>query len=45
MLKLFKKKKDYMQWNEYKKRIDFLGLFHWQQSVRKRNVHSKNTSI
>ncbi len=28
----------YLEWQDYKKRIDFLDVFHWQQRVRKRNT-------
>ncbi len=30
---------EYVEWKEYKKQIDFLDVLHWQQSVRKRNLH------
>jgi hypothetical protein len=31
-------KTSYIEWNDYKKKIDILDLFWWQQSVRKRNL-------
>jgi hypothetical protein len=34
---LFNKTK-YMEWDDYKKKIDFLDVFWWQQSVRKKNL-------
>ena len=41
MLKTIKnhfKEPEYVEWQEYKKRMDFLELMQWQQSVRNRNV-------
>jgi hypothetical protein len=34
----FLKKRNYVDWPDYKERIDFLELFHWQQAVRKENI-------
>ncbi|MHA1410718.1 MAG: hypothetical protein ACTSQY_10510 [Candidatus Odinarchaeia archaeon] len=34
---LFQKNK-YMEWNEYKKRIDFIDDFSFQQKVRNENI-------
>ena len=28
----------YMDWEEYKSKVDFFDLFYWQQSVRKSNL-------
>ena len=36
--KRLKMKKNFMDWNEYKDKIDFMDTFYWQQSVRRRNV-------
>lgn len=35
---MFFKKTTYLEWDNYKKKVDFLDLFYWQQSVRKKNV-------
>jgi len=37
-MRLFKRKTKFLDWNEYKNKIDFLDIFKWQQSVRKQNV-------
>lgn len=39
MLKFIKKRK-YMDWDNYKERIDFLDTFYWQQSVRKMSLQN-----
>lgn len=31
-------KTNYMDWDEYEKRINFLDNYYWQQSVRKTNL-------
>lgn len=31
-------KTDYMDWQEYENRINFLDQFYWQQSVRRRSM-------
>ncbi len=36
MLRLFRK--EFMVWEEYKAKIDFLQLFLWQQRIRKDNL-------
>lgn len=28
----------YMNWEPYKKKIDSMDIFYWQQSVRKQNI-------
>ena len=33
----------YLDWNEYKARIDFIDEFYWQQSIRKESI--KNSQI
>jgi len=38
MFEIFKKKKEYLNWNSYSKRIGLLEDFAFQQSVRKHNV-------
>lgn len=35
---LRKKYVDYIKWDDYKKKVDFLDYFHFQQSVRKDNI-------
>jgi len=36
---LFRRSKaNYMGWEEYKAKIDFLEMFLWQQSVRRANL-------
>lgn len=39
---MFWKKTKYMEWKDYKAKIDFLDIFWWQQSVRRKNI--KNLS-
>ncbi len=34
------KKRTYMEWDDYKNHIEFLDMFHFQQSVRKSNVEN-----
>lgn len=34
----FGKKEEYVSWDHYKQRIDFIDDYEWQQSVRKRNL-------
>jgi len=36
----FKRKKEFMEWNDYKNRINQLEIFWWQQSVRKHNLRT-----
>jgi len=31
-------KSKFVEWDTYKRHIDFLDMLHWQQSVRKHNV-------
>ena len=31
---------EYVEWQEYKKRINFLDTFAWQQSVRKQSIRN-----
>lgn len=33
-------KKQWMEWEEYKGRIAFLSLFHFQQNTRKQNIRN-----
>lgn len=35
---MLKFKKGFVEWEEYKHRIDFMNDFLWQQSVRKANL-------
>ncbi len=35
--------KRYMEWGEYKRKVDFIDLFYWQQSVRKENLRIGET--
>jgi hypothetical protein len=35
---IWRKKTDFMDWDEYKSKMDLLDLFYWQQSVRKHNT-------
>ena len=35
---MFGFKRKYLEWEDYKTKIDFLDIFHWQQSVRKENI-------
>jgi hypothetical protein len=37
-IKLRTRTRDYVEWNDYKNKIDFLDTFNWQQSVRKQNI-------
>ena len=34
----FGKRQEYVTWDHYKQRVDFIDDFEWQQSVRKRNL-------
>ncbi|MFT4260861.1 MAG: hypothetical protein ACMXX9_00325 [Candidatus Woesearchaeota archaeon] len=34
-------KTNYMDWQEYEKRVNFIDQFYWQQSVRQKSL--KNT--
>ena len=38
VLSFFRKKKTYLGWSEYKRRIVFLDTFAWQQNVRKQSL-------
>ena len=40
MLNLIFKRKEarYMDWSEYKEKIDFLSFSQWQQNIRKESV-------
>lgn len=31
-------KKEYMDWQEYEKRINFIDQYYWQQSIRQKNI-------
>ncbi|HJO01711.1 MAG: hypothetical protein QF655_00370 [Candidatus Woesearchaeota archaeon] len=33
-------KRNFMEWKDYKKKIDFLENFYWQQSVRKQSIRN-----
>ena len=33
-------KRSYMNWEDYKARIDFLDDFYWQQGVRKQSIRN-----
>jgi len=33
-------KKKYLNWEDYKARIDFLDIHYWQQKVRKENIRN-----
>ena len=35
---LFRRKADYMNWSEYKRKINMLDDFCWRQSVRRKNI-------
>ncbi len=35
---LFKKKVNYVEWNAYKKKINFMDTFYWQQKVRREHL-------
>ncbi len=41
MLRLFRK--GYMNWRDFKARIDFLDTFLWQQDIRKNNIKAIET--
>ena len=30
--------KQFMEWEDYKRKKDFIELFHWQQAVRRENI-------
>lgn len=36
------KKRRYLDWEDYKHKVDFLEVFMWQQSVRKQNMGAIN---
>lgn len=38
LFSLFKRKIQFQDWDKYKAKIDFLDVFHWQQSVRRENL-------
>ena len=40
MIKMWFKKREFIEWNEYKSKIEFMDIFFWQQSVRKANMES-----
>lgn len=31
---------DYMEWKDYKERVDFIDLFLWQQAVRRESIRN-----
>jgi hypothetical protein len=33
-------KKNFIEWKDYKKKIDFIENFYWQQSVRKESLRN-----
>ncbi len=33
-------KKNFIEWKDYKSRIDFIEDFYWQQSVRKESIRN-----
>jgi hypothetical protein len=33
-------RKNFMDWEDYKEKIDFLDDFYWQQSVRKQSIRN-----
>jgi len=35
---IFNKKRTYINWDEYKEKVDFIDTLEWQQSVRRNNV-------
>ena len=39
VIKLFKSKTEYIDWEIYKKKIDCISHFEWQKRVRERNTH------
>lgn len=39
LFQLFQKDR-FMNWDDYTKKITFLDVFHWQQSVRKQNIEN-----
>lgn len=38
MFGLFKKQKDYLEWDEYKRKADALDDFLWRQKVREQSL-------
>ena len=36
--KMIAKNQEFINWNEYKKHIDFLETFQWQQNCRKQHL-------
>jgi len=36
---IFRREKKFMDWDTYKKRVEFINLFAWQQHVRKKNLN------
>ena len=37
---MFFKKKEYMEWEDYKAKVDFTDQFYWQQGVRQANIEA-----
>jgi hypothetical protein len=33
-------KRNFVDWEDYKAKIDFIGDFYWQQSVRKQSIRN-----
>lgn len=36
MFQIFKR--NFLEWKDYKEKVDFLDIFYWQQKVRKENI-------
>jgi hypothetical protein len=39
VIKVFRKK-EFMDWESYKNKVDLLDVFHWQQSVRRQSLRN-----
>jgi len=37
---MFFRKINYIEWDEYKAKIDFVDQFYWQQGVRRANIEA-----
>jgi len=35
---LWFKKREYIDWQDYSRLVEFTSIFNWQQSVRKNNI-------
>ena len=38
MIEWFRRKREYVDWEDYKHKVNFIDRFEWQQRVRRRNI-------